>query len=368
MAVLVLMIASVAQMVSSATKVTSSMRAKMNADQQARNFFDHLANDLSRMPNRQDLDYYFGKTTGNDFIFFYSEGPAFDQTNASATVLNSMSLVGYQIQPKPGVDDAGGMDRFGMRLSWGQTTPGSVCYLTPSTTTSPINYTPISSSTIKGAFSVYLNALATANTSTNNNYFHSIGDGVFRFEYCFQLTDGTFSEQPLLYSNPPTGSSTTTPKYNSTSSGGPTAQSDSSAGFSVGSRWWDGSRGYICVDATVGQAVWVGAGVTDVSSIIVAIAVMDSSSQKVLASASNGLLTAGNFTALAAPFRDIKNTDLQVADPTSTSNSKQKPKLMASPTVWGNLVLTPATTWPTLPVAVTSQIRIYQRSIPLVKN
>ncbi|MGC3989673.1 MAG: prepilin-type N-terminal cleavage/methylation domain-containing protein [Chthoniobacteraceae bacterium] len=362
MAVLVLMIASVAQMVSSATKVTTSMRSKMNADQQARNFFDHIATDLSRMPNRQDLDYYFGKTTGNDFLFFYSEAPAFDQTSAAPTVLNSLSLVGYQIQPKPGIDDAGGMDRLGMRLSWGQTSPGSANFLTPKTLTPYVDYTPNSSTTIKGAFGTYLNALSTAGTSTTNNYFHSIGDGIFRFEYCFQLTDGSFSEQPLLYSNPAVGSTTSsTPKYNSTSGTGPNGQSDSSAGFSIGSRWWDGTRGYICVDATVGQAVWVGAGMTDVSSIIVAIAVLDSTSQKVLASASNGLLSNANFVALAAPLVDITNANLQV-NPTAS----QMPTLMAK--LWNAKVLTPTNTWPTLPVAVTSQIRVYQRSIPLSKN
>ena len=46
-----------------------------------------------------------------------------------------------------------------------------------------------------------------ASTDTN---FHVLGEDVFRLEFCYQLRDGTYSSQPVLYTQPPTWSVGTT--------------------------------------------------------------------------------------------------------------------------------------------------------------
>jgi len=54
------------------------------------------------------------------------------------------------------------------------------------------------------------------------------------------------------------GGSTSELKCNFTAAAAPTANDDSGDGYSVGSRWFDvsGDKEYVCLDATVGAAVW----------------------------------------------------------------------------------------------------------------
>jgi type II secretory pathway pseudopilin PulG len=359
MAVLVLLIAMVAQMVSSTTKVTTGMRSKMDADGQARLFFDRLAMDLSRMPSQTDLDSLIYKQAGNDYLFFYSEAPGFDQTGANATTLNSISLIGYKINPNPNRYDSGGMDRLGMRLSWGGTSPLPVNFLTLSPAT-PGSYQPDSKSTILGTFGTRLSALSTSTT-----YFHSVASGIFRFEFFFQLSDGTFSQYPLLNTSNPTANPpnyTNTNPASNAASNYPTTISDSAHGFNVNSRWWDGTRGYICVDSTPGKAVWANAGMSDVTSMVAVVGILDTTSQAILSDPSTGFMPVATWNALAAGLEDVTVGDLTGALPPTG------PVLLAKK--WAD-DLTSITRYPTTgPVraAALSQIRIYQRSIPVSKD
>src|SRR4051794_37602138 len=77
MAVLTLLVTFVAQLVNSATILTTNSRKHMDADSQARLVFDRMGGDFSRMLQRSDVDYVFSKQDGNDKMFFYSEAPAY---------------------------------------------------------------------------------------------------------------------------------------------------------------------------------------------------------------------------------------------------------------------------------------------------
>ena len=64
---------------------------------------------------------------------------------------------------------------------------------------------------------------------------HAIADQVFRFEYCFLLKDGTYSNIPVLTSNGL--------QNNTTASAPPAPTNDSTQSYSTGSRWFDAKDG-----------------------------------------------------------------------------------------------------------------------------
>ena len=75
-AVLSILVVMVAQMLGSASTVTSGSRKRMAADEEARIVLDRMAADIARMVKREDVDSLFLSKAGNDEMYFYSESPA----------------------------------------------------------------------------------------------------------------------------------------------------------------------------------------------------------------------------------------------------------------------------------------------------
>jgi len=379
-------------------------------------------------------------TTGvNDVMYFYTEGASyFDSSTFGSSLVagylypelekNSVSLVGYRVNNNGGTYSSTDtsyyqFERLGKALSWdggaynsGQSAsnsaqPNFMVFLTypPAGTDvmggtyngitysgdiTGINYSgAYFTSTLWGAYSDNSSgnfgqnpsAVGTKsgafNDSTDISY-RSIGSQVFRFEYCFLLKDGTYSDKPIMVaatasdlngvpSSKITG--TTRPYYTASGVKYPldssqvltTAANGGSTSVAVGSRYWDSTDhiGYICVDPSLHAAIWREIGIQDVSAIIVTIAVIDKQGLTFV-NAKNG-----DLSKLASQLLDYSPT---VVWPTGTATGNPAylldPTKSSAPVSWayallpGKGVSTAAITGSTkLPQAMISQIRLYQR-------
>ena len=371
MTVLIVLVAMVNRLVAGTSAITTSSRKHLGADNQARLIFDRLANDFGRMVKRPDIDYLFYKqdssTAGvNDKLFFYTESPAYYSAAAGAASTpapqSSVALVGYRLHNELDPTDPTNtrvtpqLERLGQGLSWDQatsndatttaadTTPGGMIFLC----TLPGTATPLPATTLAGTSTTAGNWSKTVGTVGNTyddgasvNY-HVVGDQVFRMELAFLLKDGSVATRPLLSQTPtnwPTGIT-----YEHDDTVDPASTNDGTS-YAIGSRWYNTStnRGFVCTSAAKGAAVWSPIGIQDTSAIIVALAILDSTSRAILGDVS--LLT----KALPDP------TTAQLAGSTNTP-----PKLMAS--VWSDAVNNPSfATTAGLNKLAAGQVRIYQR-------
>jgi hypothetical protein len=188
-AVLGLLVIMVAQLTNNATITVNVSRKHLDADTQARMIFDRMAADFARMFHRKDVDYVFRKQAGNDQIFFYSEAPAYFSGTASKS---SAALIGYRI------NSSLQLERLGKGLAWtgasNASSSGSVVFLTypPASPAPAASPTPYPASTLAG------NWPTTVPTGSTDSDFHAVGEQIYRFEFCFLMKDGTFSNTPYL--------------------------------------------------------------------------------------------------------------------------------------------------------------------------
>lgn len=431
-AVLAIIVVAASQILGTAASLTTVNNKHMDANDQARMVFDRMADDFARMVRRKDVDYLFWKnsvTTGtlNDAMYFFTEGASNFVTtafptesgtgyspSAPAPAKNSVSLVGYRVNSLSTSSDYNQLERLGKALSWdggaynstqsatlNSKQPNFMVFLTYD----PVGYDPKTASandqkdpsgittysnaffnsTLAGAYSDNANGVPIRSLTTTpstvgteaNNFddskdisYRSVGSQVFRFEYAFQLKDGTYSDKPMMvYSS---GSSNGVPSSTVAAITHPLPTNDSATQLAtpgtvytaVGSRWWDSTNhiGYICLDpthTTSGIAIWHEIGIQDISAVIVTIAVIDK----------QGLATikakAGDLSKIAAVLPDYNAattaavTGTVVGDPAYLLNP-------SATTGWAYALLpgkaVSALASPNnLPQAMISQIRLYQR-------
>jgi prepilin-type N-terminal cleavage/methylation domain-containing protein len=356
--VLVILVVMVAQLTNNATSTTTNSRKHMDSDSQARTIFDRMGNDFGRMLKRADVDYIFYKNSPagsgspgvNDAIFFYSEVPAYYDTPPAATSQCTAALVGYRINLNnayyPG---APVLERLGKGLTWdgsnGGTTAGGPVFLTYPAGSA----TPLSTSLLDGNWTTIGTAANNYTDGTDPDY-HVLSDQAYRLEIAFLLNDGTTSTIPVI--NPaltPSGVviSGTSSVNNLTATNPPTVNSDSASDdgngrFTPGSRWFNTAtcKGYICANASPGAAVWNQIGLQDVSAVIVAIALLDTNSRKIVT----------NTTSMAGALRD----------PVSTDFTASPPQLMAQ--TWTSAINSGTFAASSgIPRTAASQVRVYQR-------
>jgi hypothetical protein len=345
MSVLTLMIVFVAQLVNSATTVTTGSRKHMDADAQARLVFDRMAVDIEKMVKRKDADYIFSNQTGtgssvsNDSMFFYSESAAYwDGNSTDFTNRSSTSLLGYRINA------AYQLERLGKLLSWDGAapsptpgpSPGSMVTLSyPVASASPAaTPTPYPNSTLAGNWTGTLISTGTPPYSSGSDSdYHVIGDQVFRLSFCFLLksyVDSAGVQYPGFYSVNP---------YNKLVPG-------------------HGSLASV-----------QGTGLQDVAAVVVAIAVLDNTSRTIIPTTPvqlNGVSTnVPDLSKLVAAFPDPTASDLKT--PTIATATPPTPTLMAQKwlSVLNQSNFASSTN---LPQTSASQVRIYQRTFYLNNN
>ena len=281
LSVLALLAVLVAQLMNVATATIDLSRKQMDADSQARLLFDRMALDFSRMVMRQDIDYHLRKIDGaNDEIAFYCEGSGYysGTVTPSRNARNPVSVIGYRIisdvfNGKPRCQ----LERASKGLGW-EPNGAAVCDMA---------YLPVT--LVSGTNARWPNLFSVDAVDPD---FQVLSDQVFRFEYTYLLSDGTFSTKPIR--NVPGV------KNELSQTAPPDVFQDATKDFTPGSRWFDTSacKGYICLDNHVGAAVWAPLGITDLGGIIVAIALLDPASRVVV----------NDYARLAGCFPDASAT------------------------------------------------------------
>jgi len=374
--VLSLLVLLIAQLFASATSVTKLSTVRLDADTQARLVFDRMATDFTWMLRRPDVDFHFVKQADNnsagaaqnnysDTFFFFSEVPGYFNSAESTANESNTSLIGYRINPNPNTKSLQ-LERMAWGLTWDpDATPGyPLVYLTFSNFSNGLgsvltDYTPTPASTIVGQQQwAGIDNAQSYNTADNQpnpgSNFHVLGDSVFRLEFCFLLNDGTYSVVPAINYTLPSGVAANN-KLNATA-----PPQTSQSGYVVGSRWYDATNyhAYICTNGTANAETWKPLGMADVQGVVVTIAILDQSSQKLLGGKTAPLQAMAQ--ALVGPqWSPTTGTLLNSLSSQSVSQNKL-PVLPA--TNWLNTVNQAnfATTIG-IPKAVASQVRIYQR-------
>jgi len=298
--VLGLMLVGISQMMNNALSATLGGTRHLDADTQARMVLDRMAFDISRITKRADVDYYFQKNAtgsgapmyGNDQMAFYSEAGGYYPAGASSTQDGETSLVGYMIAPMlNGVYNVNGTPQL-VRLSKGLVWNGV------NSAASAMVFNPLPTSITSNTITSTWPSVA---TGTDANY-QVIGDQVFRLEYCF------------LVQQSPTSSSITATKT-----------------YFYDSPWASG---------TTPNAL------TDVTAIVVSIAVLDNKSR--------ALVTPSSLQTAASNLPDDGFTTLTQASTTSsTPLALWKTALTNAISGGGNPL--------GLPSGAASQVRFYQR-------
>ncbi len=346
--VLILLVLLVTRLTDSTSKVTIGSRKHMDADGQARVVFDRMGYDFAKMPRRADLDCIFSNQIAsnppnapNDAMYFYSEAPAYyDGGSSDFTPRSTTALIGYRINA------AWQLERLGKLLTWdgsaAAATPGAVvCLSYPAATVSPsptATPTPFPASTLLGSWPSAVGKASdippySAGTDTD---FHVLGEQVFRLAFCFLLRPYTIPAVPA-------------------GSGTPTAY----PGFYSVNPY----NALLPGNSRVTGAQ--GTGLQDVEAIVVAIAILDPTSRKVVPTSS---VTVGGSTVqaptlgnLASAFPDPTAADLQT--PTAPTTAPPVPTLMAQK--WLAAMNSSAFAPSDIPRNAASQVRIYQRTFYL---
>jgi prepilin-type N-terminal cleavage/methylation domain-containing protein len=417
-AVLVLIMTFIAQMMNSVSLSTTLSDKHIDTDNEARLVFDRMAMDFASMPLRSDIDYIFSKqnmgTSGgsdtdlNDKMFFYSAAPAFYTGSTAPDPKCSLALIGYCIN-STGSNNTGAtvpppyycLQRLSKGLVWDSQypaesqNPGGIMSLT----FNPYTYTntkgtqtmsPGLASTLSGNSSTGPALGAEPDYSGTDSNFDMLANQVFRMEFCFQVKDlapnsngGTvFSNYPVAVFADSNSKANASSNIRTLSSQDPIV---TGAQGSIGDRWYNlkDNRAYELTGFTfapnttqisnppptappalgaVSSTIWTPIGLSDVTAIVVTIAVMDSNSRKVL---SQEQLSAA---ASALPkFQPTENTDSNLVlsgttDLMATAWQKNLDGQGVPPEPFYQL------TDEKVPQAAASQIRVYQRFFYLNNN
>lgn len=190
----------VAQLMSSASRLTSTSKQSSDCDTEARYALSQISSDLARRVRRPDVDAFVGKADGNDKFFLFSEVAGYAPT-LDAVSRSTVSLVGYRIKTVPkGIGAQTGLElqRYARALPWVVSEGNKPLPFITISGTPPV---PFPASTLagtngKGAGGSFPTVLA--DDPTEDVYFQTLAQNVVRFEVSLlKKWDGT-NEAKLL--------------------------------------------------------------------------------------------------------------------------------------------------------------------------
>ncbi len=209
MVVLLIIVFTVAQLMSSVAAVTRTGHKHISTDTQARTVLDRMALDFAQMVKRTDIDYYLkgiiryqhgnghgwghqGTSTQplNDQIAFFTQVPGYYAVSAPSAQ-SPISIVSYRVNQNTTAGNAAylKLERLGRGLPWN----GGDSNTNPTMVFLPV--------TIGSLFPWAINNNSNCGGSSNsscdpNGYYETIGPGVFRMEYYYVLKNGQATDFP----------------------------------------------------------------------------------------------------------------------------------------------------------------------------
>jgi hypothetical protein len=225
--VLVIMIFTFAQVMTTATAVSRTGNKHIDTDTQARTVFDRMALDLAQMLKRTDVDYYvkgpvnytghgnghgWGKKIGtgqlgNDQIAFFSQLPGYYPSGAQSP----LSLVAYRVNQSSASNPAYlRLERMSKGLLWNGADNST--NLNNANTVYPIVFLPQTISGIANGGKMWYAVVNNDNSvKSNDPNYETIGPGVFRLEYYYLLKNGRLTDVPWDTVDMPNQTSLTNP-------------------------------------------------------------------------------------------------------------------------------------------------------------
>ena len=244
MAVFSLLMLLIFSILGSAAALSDSTGRRADTSIEARQVLDRIGADINGMLIRPDVDqlYYSGlaSSSKSDKMFFYTQQTGFFDSAISTADQSPLSLVGYRINTTDNPSGAPMLERLARGLildlpsDWADTaqsttidakkSTGALVYLTFPAKTSAANYPAATSgqiTTVWGTLEKSIYQIGATYTSATkgdvgtlagtfddgfSSYYDPIGPQVFRFEVCFQLANGTYSLNPGYTNSIPTAS------------------------------------------------------------------------------------------------------------------------------------------------------------------
>jgi prepilin-type N-terminal cleavage/methylation domain-containing protein len=202
MAILLLILAVCSALTLTAQNLLNNGMERIDADSQARLFFDRITIDLESMVKRADVDYIVkdgngtptpNPETGNDSLAFFAKASGYFSASDQAP-RKTLSLVAYRVNSQTFQ-----LERLTKGIGWNTTLPtlpiSSALPMVFLTTPAPAQGMQIYSTwALVAGFS---GGVPNLNLGTDTDY-QVLADGVFRFEYCYILRDGTYSNSPYI--------------------------------------------------------------------------------------------------------------------------------------------------------------------------
>lgn len=248
------------RMLNDVASATTHAGKLIDSDNEVRFVFSRMAGDFAAIHRRPDLNVHFQNQAGNDAFYFFSQVPG-HPASGSAAAPTGESLVGYRMAANPEQVE---LERLALGLNWAESSAGEAAAGRASSRLHlPYYISEAYSETIESPY----NNSTHPNGSTPSQW-DVVGSQVFRFEFCFHLKDGQFSEVPVVAVSGLTN--------NLSATRAPGSADDSGVGFATGSRWYDTTTGvaYQCAAATPGAATWEPLGLADVNAVVVTLALL----------------------------------------------------------------------------------------------
>ena len=169
------------QLLGSASRLTSNSRKAGDCDTEARFVLDQISADLSRRVRRPDVDAFVGKNKGDDRLYFFGETPGYSP-GLTAQERSTISLVGYRLQA-PTVE--GGryvLQRYARALPWTSSSKDAAMpfVVLTGTPAKPLPSTTLSGSSGTGAGGSFPNVLG--QDKAEDTYYQTVGENIVRFE------------------------------------------------------------------------------------------------------------------------------------------------------------------------------------------
>jgi hypothetical protein len=233
MAILIILILVVSKIVAFSLQLTDATGRSADSGIEAKQVLDRIGADVAGMVNRIDVDqvYYSGNESlnpgENDKMFFYSQQTGYFNTNGTAyyaTNQSPVALVGYRINTSDNPSGLPALERLARGLTAGPDNSGNPPVNSGGPYTGPLQYLSFPAATSPTIYQAAVggsitNVWGSAETATiagagsegdvgssGGNYddgaspfYHIVGNDVFRFEVCFQIQNGTSSPVFSLY-------------------------------------------------------------------------------------------------------------------------------------------------------------------------